>query len=68
MTWLGIDSACLAAWMVMMLVVMALAGAGIFVMNIGIMAPIVTMMLHLIFGAVLGFAYSKSVTANSVAV
>lgn len=54
----------LAVWLVMMLVIMPMAGAGLFGMNIGIMAPIMTMMLHLIFGAVLGAAYAKLTTAS----
>tara|TARA_R110001583_G_scaffold16561_11_gene67824 strand:+ start:7584 stop:8030 length:447 start_codon:yes stop_codon:yes gene_type:complete len=46
-----------AAWLGMMIVVMPMAGAGLFGMNLGIMAPIMTLVLHIIFGAVLGAAY-----------
>lgn len=47
------------AWLLMMLLVMPMAGAGFFGLNIGVMAPIATLVLHLIFGAVLGYAYAK---------
>ena len=45
------------AWLVMMVVVMPMAGAGFFGVNMGMMAPIATLMLHWIFGAVLGWVY-----------
>jgi hypothetical protein len=48
-----------AAWLLMMIVVMPMAGAGFFGMSLGIMAPIATLMLHIIFGWVLGFSYHK---------
>ena len=38
----------------MMVVLMPMAGAGLFGVNLGISAPIMTLMLHLIFGAILG--------------
>ncbi len=49
------------AWLLMMLLVMPMAGAGMFGMSMGMgmMAPAMTLMLHVIFGAVLGFSYSK---------
>jgi uncharacterized membrane protein YagU involved in acid resistance len=47
------------AWLLMMLLVMPMAGAGMFGMSMGVMAPAMTLMLHVIFGAVLGFSYSK---------
>ena len=46
-------------WLMMMVAVMPMAGAGMFGLNMGVMAPIATLMLHLIFGAVLGFTYQK---------
>lgn len=49
----------IAAWLGMMLVVMPMAGAGLFGMNMGIMAPVMTFVLHLIFGAVLGAVYKN---------
>ena len=47
-------------WLVMMLVLMPMAGAGFFGLGLGISAPIMTLMLHLIFGAVLGAYYGHS--------
>ncbi len=42
------------AWLLMMLVVMPMAGAGLFGLRLGWMAPLATWMLHLVYGAVLG--------------
>jgi uncharacterized membrane protein YagU involved in acid resistance len=44
-------------WLMMMLVIMPMMGAGLFAMEMGMMAPVMTLMLHLIFGAVLGLSY-----------
>lgn len=52
-----------APWLGMMLFVMPMAGAGLFGMQLGIMAPIMTLVLHLIFGAVMGFVFAK-LTSN----
>lgn len=49
----------IAAWLLMMLMVMPMASAGFFGMTLGIMAPMATLIMHLIFGAVLGYAYAK---------
>jgi hypothetical protein len=46
-----------AGWLIMMVMLMPMAGAGMFGMKMGIMAPVMTLMLHLIFGAVLGWAF-----------
>ena len=46
-------------WLIMMLVLLPLAGAGLFGMNMGIMAAVMTLILHLIFGAVLGWTYGR---------
>ena len=54
-----------AAWVMMMLVVMPMAGAGIFGLKMGMVAPVMTLMLHVIYGAVLGFVYSKLASANN---
>ena len=45
-------------WLAMMIMVMPIAGAGLFSLNFGIVAPVMTLMLHMIFGAVLGWVYS----------
>lgn len=45
------------AWLVMMLVVMPMAGAGLFGLNLGTMAPVATLVLHWVFGVVLGAVY-----------
>ncbi len=47
------------AWLMMMIGPMPMAGAGLFGLNIGIMAPIATLILHLIWGLILGLAYEK---------
>jgi hypothetical protein len=55
-------------WLIMMVVLMPMAGAGFFGMNMGVMAPLMTLVLHLIFGAVLGWVYGRSATARDVSV
>lgn len=55
------------AWLVMMVGVMPMAGAGMFGMALGMMAPVMTLMLHLIYGAVLGFAYNRLAPAGGEA-
>lgn len=47
------------AWLLMMVGPMQMAGAGLFGLNLGVMAPMVTLMLHLIWGLVLGFTYER---------
>lgn len=49
----------LAGWFIMMLVLMPMAGAGVFALSMGVMAPAMTLVLHLIFGAVLGWTYGR---------
>ena len=44
-------------WLIMMLVLMPMAGVGLFAMSMGLMAPMMTLVLHLIFGAALGWTY-----------
>ncbi len=46
-----------AAWLGMMIMVMPMAGAGLFGLGFGIMAPIMTLLLHIIYGAVLGTVF-----------
>lgn len=52
----------LVGWLVMMVVLLPMMGAGLFgtQMPSGMMVPVATLILHLIFGAVLGLAYSRS--------
>jgi uncharacterized membrane protein YagU involved in acid resistance len=45
------------AWLMMMIVVMPMAGAGTFGLGLGIMTPLVTLVLHVVFGLVLGGIY-----------
>jgi hypothetical protein len=49
-------------WLVMMIMLMPMAGAGLFAMNFGVMAPMMTLVLHLIFGGVLGWTYGRLLT------
>lgn len=44
----------IGAWLLMMVIVMPLAGKGLFAIQIGIMAAVATLVLHLIWGASLG--------------
>lgn len=48
----------IGVWLMMMIAVMPMAGAGLFGMALGIMAPMATLILHIIFGAILGGTYS----------
>ncbi len=47
------------AWLLMMVALMPMAGAGLFGLGLGIMAPVMTLVLHMIFGAVLGWTYGR---------
>ena len=47
------------AWLLMMVMVMPMAGAGLFGLSLGIMAPMMTLVLHVVFGAVLGKVYES---------
>ncbi|HKJ82849.1 MAG TPA: DUF6789 family protein [Mariprofundaceae bacterium] len=53
-----------AAWLLMMVMVMPMAGAGLFGLHLGMGAPVATLMLHWVFGAVLGGLYGKLTTAH----
>jgi hypothetical protein len=46
-------------WLTMMAVLMPMAGAGLFGLGMGIGVPVMTLVLHLIFGAVLGWMYGR---------
>ncbi|RWM19460.1 DUF6789 family protein [Mesorhizobium sp.] len=47
------------AWVLMMILAMPMAGAGLFGVKLGMMAPVMTLILHLIWGAVLGFVFGR---------
>ena len=48
----------IGAWlMMMMIVVMPVAGAGMFGLGLGMMTPVATLLLHVVFGLVLGGVY-----------
>ena len=55
------------AWAAMMMIVMPIAGAGLFGSHLGPMAAIMTLLLHLVFGAVLGGTYQYRDTAHAPA-
>jgi hypothetical protein len=46
-----------APWVGMMLFLMTMVGSGLFGMTYDIMAPVMTLLLHVVFGAVLGSVY-----------
>ncbi|WP_296659593.1 DUF6789 family protein [Paraburkholderia sp.] len=47
----------IAPWLAMMIVMMPMAGDGFFGLNLGMAGPVMTLVLHLFFGAVLGAVY-----------
>ncbi|SDW12343.1 DUF6789 family protein [Allgaiera indica] len=47
----------IAAWFAMMVLVMPMAGAGLFGLSLGVAAPVMTLLLHIVYGAVLGAAF-----------
>jgi len=51
----------IVAWLVLMLIVMPLAGVGLFGLSLGVMAPVIILAFHIVFGAVLGFVYQMKV-------
>lgn len=53
------------AWLLMMIIVMPMAGAGMFGISEGLMAPLITLLLHWIFGTVLGKTYIALACAYS---
>jgi hypothetical protein len=46
------------AWLIMMIVMMPMAGAGFFGTHLGMTAPVMTLILHIVFGFVLGAVYA----------
>ena len=51
----------------MMILVMLMTGAGLFGMHLGLGAPIATLMLHWVYGAVLGAVFGKLNTSQLIA-
>lgn len=53
-------------WLMMMVIIMPMMGNGLFGLSMpsGVMVPIATLVLHLIFGGVLGTAYAKLVSTH----
>ncbi len=49
----------IGAWFLMMIGPMPMAGEGLFGLHLGVMAPIATLILHIIWGLVLGFSYKR---------
>ena len=47
----------IAAWLGMMVMIMPMPGAGFFGVAIGIMVPLMALVLHIIFGAVMGTVF-----------
>ncbi len=51
----------IAAWLILMFIIMPMAGVGLFGLGLGILAPVIVLVMHLIFGAVLGFVYQMRI-------
>ena len=47
-----------AAWLLMMIFVMPMAGAGLFGLRLGMAAPVMTLMLHALYGAILALTFN----------
>ena len=56
-----------AAWLLMMILVMPMAGSGLFGLHMGLGAPVATLMLHAVYGAVLGAVYGRLAHVTTVA-
>jgi hypothetical protein len=48
----------IGGWLVMMIVMMPMAGTGLFGSHLGMMAPVMTLMLHVVYGFRLGAIYA----------
>ena len=64
--WLKGVSLGVGAWLLMMIVIMPMAGAGLFGLHFGVMAPLMTFVLHAVFGAVLGAVYAAERSGPSL--
>lgn len=49
----------IGAWILMMVIFLPIAGQGLFGISGGMAVPVMTLMLHLIYGAVLGLVFGK---------
>jgi len=47
----------IGAWLLMMIMVMPMAGAGLFGLRFGIPAPVMTLLLHIVYGVTLGAVF-----------
>lgn len=47
------------AWLLMMCIFLPMAGQGLFGMSVGMVIPVMALMLHLVYGAVLGLTFGK---------
>ena len=52
------------AWFMMMIGPMPMSGAGLFGLSLGVMAPVITLVLHLVYGVVLGAVFTKLTQEN----
>ncbi|WP_355659626.1 DUF6789 family protein [Halomonas salifodinae] len=50
----------LVAWLVVMVTVFPMAGSGLFGMGFGLVAPLSTLLAHVVFGLVIGSLYARS--------
>lgn len=55
--WLGGAALGIAGWLAAMLMMMPMAGKGLFGMRIGAMAPMMSLVMHVVFGVILGWVY-----------
>ena len=65
--WLRGTIFAVAAWLVMMIALMPMAGAGLFGLGLGMTIPVATLVLHVVFGLVLGGVYGLLATKQSSA-
>ncbi len=49
----------IGAWLLMMSIFLPMAGQGFFGTNVGIIIPVMALLLHLVYGAVLGITFGK---------
>lgn len=49
----------IGAWLLMMCIFLPMAGHGFFGMNVGMVIPMMALMLHLVYGAVLGVTFGN---------